>query len=231
MRRTIAMAVALATSLAASLPAAGQSPTPAQRSTGRALGASPCGRSRQLPDGYIVLRSNLKSHDAADVAKSVAYGKKIKVYPLSQAAAPQATVFTDAADVLFDSTIRYDASFFDLLDRIVQTEPWLERDRAMIDSLRTLGIEKGKPFSPDAKRKAALAAGAKEAQAWLEARYDAGLPPFYEGSRWTMPAFPELIEAAQVSFANPDKYPVDIRGLTYRMPTSASSASALASST
>jgi hypothetical protein len=85
----------------------------------------------------------------------------------------------------------------------------------MIDSLRTLGIEKGKPFSPDAKRKAALAAGAKEAQAWLEARYDAGLPPFYEGSRWTIPAFPELIEAAQVSFADPDKYPVDIRGLTY----------------
>jgi monoamine oxidase len=33
--------------------------------------------------------------------------------------------------------------------RIVQTEPWLERDKAMIDTLRSLGIEKGKPFSPD----------------------------------------------------------------------------------
>ena len=41
--------------------------------------------------GYALLRSNLKSHSDADVAKSVAYGKRIKVYPLSQAANPPAT--------------------------------------------------------------------------------------------------------------------------------------------
>jgi hypothetical protein len=165
--------------------------------------------------GYALLRSNLKSHSDADVAKSVAYGKRIKVYPLSQADSPPETVFTDAADVLFDSTIRYDESFFVSLDRIIQSEPWLDRDRAMIDVLRSIGIEKGKPFNPDAKTVAALEAGIGEAKAWLEAKYDAGLPPFYEGSRWTMPAFPELIEAAQASFADPDKYPTDIRGLTY----------------
>ena len=50
---------------------------------------------------------------------------------------------------LFDSTIRYDASFFEHLDRIVQSEPWLQRDRAMIDQLKSFGIEKGKPFKPD----------------------------------------------------------------------------------
>ena len=110
--------------------------------------------------------------------KSVAYGKRIKVYPLAQAANPPATVFTDAADVLFDSTIRYDGSFFVSLDRIVQSEPWLRPRPGMIDLLRSLGIEKGKPFNPDAKTKAALEAGIREAQAWLEARYDAGLPAF-----------------------------------------------------
>ena len=118
--------------------------------------------------GYALLRSNLKSHSDADVAKSVAYGKKIKVYPLSQAANPPPTVFTDAANVVFDSTIRYDASFFTSLDRVVQSEPWLPRDRAMIDVLRSLGIEKGKPFNPDAKTRVALETGAREAQAWLE---------------------------------------------------------------
>ena len=81
--------------------------------------------------------------------------------------------------------------------------------------LRSLGIEKGKPFNPDAKTKAALEAGVREAQAWLEARYDAGLPPFYDGSRWTVPALPEMMEAVQVDFDDPDKYPVDARGLTY----------------
>ena len=84
----------------------------------------PPGYSETVPDGYIalqsdtfgsyaLLRSNLESHSDADVAKSVAYGKRIKIYPLSQAANPPPNVFTDAKDVLFDSTIRYDASFFD----------------------------------------------------------------------------------------------------------------------
>jgi hypothetical protein len=130
----------------------------------------PPGYSKPVPKGYIVLpsttyggyallRSNLKSHGDADVAKSVAYAKRVKVYPLSKAASPPPTVFSDAADVVFDSTIRYDASFFTSLDRVVQNEPWLSRDRAMIDVLRTLGIEKGKPFNPDDKTKAALEVG------------------------------------------------------------------------
>ena len=186
----------------------------------------PPGYASSIPEGYValrpatfgsfaLLRSNLKSHGDADVAKSVAYGKKVKVYPLSQAAAYPATVFTDVAEVLFDSTIRYDASFFVSLDRMVQSEPWLPRDRAMIDVLRSLGIEKGKPFNPDTNTKAALEAGIQEAQGWLDARYDAGFPAFYEGTRWMFPASPEILEAAKVDFADPNKYPVDARGLTY----------------
>jgi hypothetical protein len=165
--------------------------------------------------GYALIRSNLPSHSDADGAKSVAYGKRVRVYPLSQAARPPETRFTDAMGVMFDSTIAYDARFFQSLNRIVQSEPWLERDRAMIDQLRSLGIEKGKPFSPDAKTTEILNSGAAEAKALLEQRYDAGLPPFWPGSRWGVPAFPEFIEAIQSGYANPDKYPVDVRGLTY----------------
>jgi hypothetical protein len=165
--------------------------------------------------GYALLRSNLKSHSDADVAKSVAYGKRVRVYPLSQAASPPPTVFSDAADVMFDSTIRYDASFFTSLDRVIQNEPWLSRDRAMIDILRTIGIEKGKAFAPDDKTKAALGAGIREAQAWLEARYAVGLPTFYPGSHWNSLASPEMIAAVQKDFNDPDHYPVDSRGMTY----------------
>jgi hypothetical protein len=75
-------------------------------------------------------------------------------------------------DVVFVSTIRYDVSFFQSLDRIVQSEPWLQRDRAMIDQLKSIGIEKGKPFQPDAKTQDILNAAVREAQAWLEQRYD-----------------------------------------------------------
>ncbi|WP_457089744.1 DUF1254 domain-containing protein [Microvirga sp. P5_D2] len=186
----------------------------------------PPGYADKVPEGYTALqpdtygsyalfRSNLASHGEADVARSVTYGKRINIYPLSQAADPPPTVFTDVKDIVFDSTIRYDESFFEGLDRIVQGEPWFERDRVMIDQLRSLGIEKGKPFSPDAKTKQALMSGIRETQMVLEARYSAGLTPFFEGTHWTFPALPELIQAAAAGFAEPDHYPVDARGLTY----------------
>lgn len=201
-------------------------PSGADKGAGGKYLLLPPGYSDKIPEGYIplqsdtfggyaLLRSNLKSHSDEDVAKSVAYGKRIKVYPLSEASDPPPTVFTDAADAVFDSTIQYDHRFFKNLDRIVQSEPWLPRDRAMIDQLKSIGIEKGKPFNPDAKTTATLDAAAQEAKAWLAARYDAGFPPFWEGSRWMFPALPELAEAAQNSFSDPDAYPVDARGLTY----------------
>ena len=94
----------------------------------------PPGYKDKAPDGYIalpsqtyagfaLLRSNLKSGSDADIAKAVAYGKRIKFYPLSQAANPPATKFVDAIDVVFDSTIPYDMRFFQALDRFVQREP------------------------------------------------------------------------------------------------------------
>ncbi|HEY0467591.1 MAG TPA: DUF1254 domain-containing protein [Polyangiaceae bacterium] len=164
---------------------------------------------------YALIRSNLNSHEAADVVKSTAYGKRVKVYPLSQAPKPAPTVFTDVGNVLFDSTIRYDARFFEGLNRIVQSEAWLERDRAMIDTLKSLGIEKDKPFAPTPESKKALESGVQEAHRQLAARYDAGLPAFFEGTRWTFPAPAELVKAAAGGFADPNAYPIDARGFAY----------------
>jgi hypothetical protein len=186
----------------------------------------PPGYSEKVPEGYAPLqpgtwgsyalfRSNLKSHGDADVAKSLAYGKRVKIYPLSRASNPPATVFTDVEDVVFDSTIRYDASFFEGLNRIVQSEPWLDRDRVMIDQLKSLGIEKGKPFAPTAATRETLDAAAREAHMCLAARYDAGLPPFFDGTHWTFPAPQQLIKDVQAGLTDLNSYPVDERGLAY----------------
>lgn len=63
-----------------------------------------------------------------DVAQAVAYGRRIRLYPLAQASEPPPTVFADAIDVVFDATIPYDRRFFASLDRMIQREPWLTRD-------------------------------------------------------------------------------------------------------
>jgi hypothetical protein len=170
----------------------------------------------QTYGGFALLRSILRGGTDADIAKAVAYGKRVKLYPLTQAASPPATVFVDAIDVVFDGTIPHDLSYFQSLDRIVQSEPWLERDKAMIDQLKSLGIEKGKPFSPDPKTKEMLEGSAREANAWLDARLETLFsPPYFEATHWALPASPEVVEGMSTDFAKPDSYPVDGRGVTY----------------
>jgi hypothetical protein len=202
-------------------------PAGADRGKGGKYLILPPGYKERPPNGYIALpsqtytgfgalRSNIKSGSNEDIARAVAYGKRIKLYPLAPAADPPPTKFVDAIDVVFDNTIPYDVRFFEILHRFVQREPWLERDKALIDALKSVGIEKGKPFKPDAKAQEILKAAAREAHAWLDARYEAVFsPPYYEGRRWAVPASPEVIEGMQSCFAKPDSYPVDGRGVTY----------------
>lgn len=172
----------------------------------------------QTYQGYALLRSILRSGSDEDFAKAVAYGKRIALYPLSAAANPPSTIYLDAADVVFDATIPYDVRFFESVARMVESQPWLERDRAMIDPLRTLGIEKGKTFNPDGATREVLKGAAEEARQWLDLQYEASLlPPFYEGGHWALPTAPGLMDAMQSSFADPNHYPVDGRGTTYAM--------------
>ena len=169
----------------------------------------------QTYGGFALFRSNLQGRTETDFAKSVAYAKQLKIYPLAQAANPPPTTFTDVMGVLYDSTIPFDLRFFRSLDRIVQGEPWQERDRAMIDQLRSIGIEKGKPFNPDAKMQEILNAAAREAKALLELRYDTVIPPYFEGTYWRAPAQPEVVQGQSTRYANRDAYAIDARGLTY----------------
>lgn len=79
--------------------------------------------------------------------------------------------------MFYDATIPWDMRYFGSLNRIVQTEPWLPRDKAMIDQLKSIGIEKGKPFNPDAKRQDTLKAAVSEAHAWLADKYESSYFP------------------------------------------------------
>jgi hypothetical protein len=165
---------------------------------------------------YALLRSILRSGN--DVAKAVAYGKRVKLYPLTHAAEPPPTIFSDAADVVFDTSIPYDLRFFESLSRTVQAEPWLARDRAMLDPLKSIGIEKGKLFLPDAETQDILDDAAREAHAWLDLRYESAFSSgFYDGRRWALPVSNELVEGMETAFANPDSYPLDGRGIAYAM--------------
>jgi hypothetical protein len=166
--------------------------------------------------GYALLRSILKSGSDADVATALAYSKRIRLYPLLQADNPPPTKFVDAAAIVFDSTIPYDMRFLRALNDIVQAEPWLERDKAMIDTLKTIGIERGKPFNPDANTQQILNGAIKEAHLWLDSRIET-MPPFYQGARWFFPITEEMARNVQSFWQTPDSFPVDVRGVAYSL--------------
>ena len=195
-------------------------PAGADKGEGREVLVLPPNYSGDVPDGYLplrsptyqsfaLLRSNYRSADDADIADAVAYGKRVRVYPLSMAADPPPTTFIDAIDTLFDATIPYDARYFESLNRIVQTEPWLDRDRAMIDSLKTIGIEKGKPFAPGGKARRILEAAAHEAHAWLVNRWKTSYfpPAYFEGGHWHVPASDEVVEGMAIELRRPRELP------------------------
>jgi hypothetical protein len=92
-------------------------PAGADKGTGgRYFIAPPCLDDTAIPDGYIVLhcgtlrgyallRSNVNSGSDSDVTNSVAYGQRLRVYPLAESSGSSDTRFVDGAGQMFDSRI------------------------------------------------------------------------------------------------------------------------------
>ena len=78
--------------------------------------------------------------------------KAIKIYPLSEAAHPQPITVRDTTDTAMDSSsLKWEDNiqFWQKLHDIIDAEPIVEKFLPMYGLLSALGIEKGKPFTPD----------------------------------------------------------------------------------
>ncbi|KXF51367.1 hypothetical protein AXA44_01365 [Rhodococcus sp. SC4] len=103
--------------------------------------------------------------------RAVDYGKSVKLYPQTSTI-HRGPRFVDVAGQIFDATIPYNDRFFEALHRRVQAEPWLTRDKAMIDVLASIGIEKGRPFEPDTDTRRVLSSAIEDAHDWLTMKYE-----------------------------------------------------------
>jgi hypothetical protein len=187
----------------------------------------PPGYAGEVPDGYIVLpcdtnrvyallRSVLPdaTQDALDAG--LQYCRGIKIYPLAEADARPGTARRDLHGQIVDTRIPYDIRFWEALDRVVQAEPWLPRDRPFAEMLETVGIKRGKPFAPDAGRVKLLEEAVQEAHEWVRAVYE-DEPPFYQGRQWFFPAGRDFIEGQSHNFTDGEVYPYTDRGVIYHM--------------
>jgi hypothetical protein len=116
----------------------------------------------QTYNGYALLRAIPKGSSEAAVISAIALVKKLRLYHLTNAGNPPEQRFVDMAGKLFDGIVRFDDRFYASLAQMINEEPVLAQDRAMMGLLLPLGIEKGKEFKPDAATQRILAQSARD---------------------------------------------------------------------
>ncbi|RDI98596.1 DUF1254 domain-containing protein [Dyella solisilvae] len=132
----------------------------------------PPGYAGKVPAGYHVSRPNsIKNLFAlralpigGDVQKALNALRAVKIYPLASATSPQSLQVVDTTDKAMDSSsLKWEDNiqFWEKLSQIINDEPVVQQYLPMYGLLAELGIEKGKPFQPDARMKALLEQAAK----------------------------------------------------------------------
>jgi hypothetical protein len=111
--------------------------------------------------------------------EAAAYSKKLKMYPLTQAANPPATRFFDPGTQRFPTLPTYDERYFKDIWEFVSVERVRPRDKVMMGMLASLGIEPGKPFNPDEKTKKAMSQAVVDAYFFMLQRFTNPNPELY----------------------------------------------------
>lgn len=128
----------------------------------------PPGYTGEVPAGYAVVKSPSYILDFAfrsiplpkgTPEDAYALSKQIKMYYLSELPNPKPTRFVDPLNTQWSTLPRYDERWFEDLHKIINAGPIRERDKVMMGMLKTIGIEKGKPYNPDEKTRKNLPPG------------------------------------------------------------------------
>jgi hypothetical protein len=118
----------------------------------------PPGYDKPVPEGYLPIQS--PNYRVAFAFRSVPgpkgtqddareYARTLQMYYLSEEKSSPKTRIIAPDDQRYPTLPFYDERYFKDLYDIVSVEPGRPRDKVMMDYLKFIGIEKGKPFKPD----------------------------------------------------------------------------------
>ncbi|MFT3685314.1 MAG: DUF1254 domain-containing protein [Phycisphaerales bacterium] len=134
----------------------------------------PPGYKGDVPQGYFVgkslsniafvaVRSMPQNGDQKGALEAL---RKLRIYPLSAAGDPTGKMlnFIDVSDRAIDSScLKWEDNlqYWEKLNEVIQSEPLVEKFFPMYGQLAALGIEKGKPYKPNARMTGILERAAK----------------------------------------------------------------------
>jgi hypothetical protein len=149
-----------------------------------------------VPEGYFVAKSPswvnwvaLRGFlvDGKPDAASKMWREGLKVYPLAQAANPPAMEFFNGSKSVANTVHANNFEFYEELHTVIEREPIAMLDPELRGLFASIGIQKGKPFAPDARMKKILTEAVAVANATARALfwYERDQSEFlYEDSYW-----------------------------------------------
>jgi hypothetical protein len=178
----------------------------------------PPGYTGTVPRGYLVYRPHTYtlpvalrpvSRNGGTLEDAVAYAKSLRAYSLKEASNPPAGRYIDAWPKVWDTLPAYDETYFELLAEVINEEPILERDLAMMGLLWSIGIRKGQPFKPEGDVARALK------QAVQIVTPGGALKLYGSGMQWMVINTDRKQAAEGFPFLTPDRLLIDARGTLY----------------
>lgn len=185
----------------------------------------------EVPEGYFVLRSRTYGHwcffrvfiEGGDMEAAIEYAKKnYRAYPLKLAANPPAVNFLNFSGKSFNTVHSNNFLFFEEINQVIQEEPLDAVDPEVRGLLASIGIQKGKPFAPDARMKSILTDAAAVANATARAINFSTRDKeayYYPDSEWKA-----VFEGNDYQFSPGGVLNPDARTLYYYMATGSSPA-------
>ncbi len=177
----------------------------------------PPGYKGEVPKGYFVFRSPgyriwamMRGFGEVGNGEQAVnwFKERLKVYPL--ASGPREHKAVNTSHIGANTLPPEDASVFTMLNEIIQYEPTELFDKELLGRLATLGIEKGKPFNPDARMKAIFDQAAKQGVAMSRAIVYASKDPeikYWPNRHW------EKMFIRNTEFTNNGHNDIDARTL------------------
>jgi hypothetical protein len=154
----------------------------------------PPGDEKEAPPGYFVVPSpTVFVHFAlrpiatgqGTLDDAVAYSQLLRTYPLAEAGHPPATRYIDAYPRAWKTLPPFDLGYLQLLAETIDADPPQAKDAGMLAMLASIGIEKGKPFKPDAETARVLTEAVREGAAYMNDLFiNHTFQPWWPNRQW-----------------------------------------------
>ena len=142
---------------------------------------TPPGYEGEIPEGYLHVPSPnyrvafaFRSVRGPGMSEADAYGyaRRLRMYPLAEAASPPEQVFFDPIDTRYPTLPLWGRAQFEDIHAIVTVEPVKPEDKLVMGMLATLGIKRGEPFAPDPVAERAMIQASHDVWFFLQDWYD-----------------------------------------------------------